>query len=71
MSKANHFKISYVVEDGSHTGAIINSDSEPQVGDEVCFDGALFIITETTELIPAVDDFGFFHATVRYLRDIG
>ena len=68
MSEAIYYKVSYVVEDGSHTGAIINTDEEPQIGDEVSFDGAVFVIIEITELMPAGDDFGFLHATVRYLR---
>lgn len=68
MSNAIYYKVSYVVEDGSHTGAIMNSDEAPQIGDEVSFDGAIFKIVEVTELMPAGDDFGFLHATVRYLR---
>lgn len=70
MSEATHYKVSYVVEGGSHIGAIISTDEEPAVGEEVAFDGAVFLITEVTELMPPVDDFGFLHATVRYLRDL-
>jgi len=70
MAEATYYKVSYVVEDGSHTGAIISTDEEPAVGDEVTFDGAVFLITEVTELMPPVDDFGFLHVTVRYLRDL-
>ena len=70
MGETIYYKVSYVVEDGSHTGAIINTDTEPQVGDEVSFDGAIFEITEVTELMPPVDDFGFLHVTCRYLRDL-
>ena len=62
------YKISYVVEDGSYTGAIMNSDRAPRIGDEVTFEGAVFVITEVTELMPAVDDFGFLHVTCRYVR---
>lgn len=70
MAQVDYFKVSYVVEDGSHTGAIISTEEEPAVGDEVTFDGAVFQITEVTELMPPVDDFGFLHVTVRYLRDL-
>lgn len=70
MNEALHYKISYVVEDGSHTGAIVNSHREPQVGEEVRFDGALFVVTEVEELIAPTGDFGFLHVTCRYLRDV-
>lgn len=68
MSEATHYKVSYVVEDGSHLGAIVNTEQAPQVGDEVRFDGAIFVVTEIEELMPATDDFGFLHATCRFLR---
>jgi hypothetical protein len=70
MSDATYYKVSYVVEDGSHTGAIVDSERAPQVGDEVYFDGAAFVITEIQELIPASDDFGFLHATCRFVREL-
>ena len=70
MGEGNHYKVSYVVEGGSHAGAILNSAIQPQVGDRVCLDGAVFIITDVIVLIPAKDDFGFLHATVRYLYDV-
>lgn len=70
MSEATYYKVSYVVEDGSRTGAIINTPHEPHVGDHVRFDGAVFVITEIEELMPATDDFGFLHVTCRYIRDL-
>jgi hypothetical protein len=41
MSESNDtifYKVSYVVLGGKHTGAIINVDKRPQIGDEVTFD---------------------------------
>lgn len=70
MSDAIYYKVSYVVEGGTHTGAIINVDKEPEVGEEVEFDGRLFVITDVTELMPPMGDFGFLHAACRYLRDV-
>jgi len=70
MSEVTYYKVSYVVEDGSHTGAIVNTPQAPRVGDEVRFDGALFLITEVEELMPATDDFGFLHATCRFVRHL-
>lgn len=68
--KRHHYKVSYVIEGGDFPGKIVNREEEPQVGDEVCLDGALFEIIEVTELIAPKDDFGFVHATCRYLRDV-
>lgn len=70
MSEAIYYKVSYVVEDGSRTGSIVNRAHMPHVGDEVQFAGAVFVITEVEELIAPNDDFGFLHATCRYLRDM-
>ncbi len=65
--KTNYFKVSYVIQDGSHSGAIMNVDDEPHIGDEVTIDGRLFEIVEIMELMPPTDDFGFLHATCRYV----
>lgn len=61
------YKMSYVVEDGSHNGAIVNVDRAPQVGEELHLDGSVFLVLEVEELIPPVDDFGFLHVTCRRL----
>ena len=63
------YKVSYVVVGGEHPGAIVNVDKKPEVGAEFIFDGRVFEIIEVVELMPAVDNFGFLHATCRYLRD--
>lgn len=71
MSAATRYKVSCVVEDGSHAGAIINMDHRPRVGEEIRLDGAVYQIVEVQELIAPVDDFGFLHATCRRVRDLG
>lgn len=67
MDKVIIYKVSYVVEGGKHPGEIINTDKEPKVGDIVTFDGHNFEIIEIDELIPPSGDFGFLHATCRFL----
>ncbi|MCA9899379.1 MAG: hypothetical protein KC433_14405 [Anaerolineales bacterium] len=69
MNEEVFYKVSYVVAGGEHPGAIINMDSRPEIGEEVTFDGRIFEILEVMELMPPVGNFGFLHATCRYLRD--
>jgi hypothetical protein len=69
MSDEVFYKVSIVVLGGEHPGAIINFDKEPQVGEEIHYDGRVFEILEVKELVPQVGNFGFLHATCRYLRE--
>lgn len=69
MENELFYKISYVVEGGEHPGAIININEKPEVGEELTFDGHVFEIIEIMELTPPVGNFGFLHATCRYLRE--
>ncbi|MCL4870031.1 MAG: hypothetical protein KJ063_13790 [Anaerolineae bacterium] len=65
------YKVSYVVADIKHPGAIINSDQKVEVGDEVTFDGQRFVVIEVEELMPPIGGFGLLHATVRMLEPVG
>lgn len=65
MSVVNGYKVSCVIEDGSHNGAIINIDHRPQIGEELRIEGTTFLVLEVEELIAPVDDFGFLHVTCR------
>jgi hypothetical protein len=69
MNEDVFYKVSYVVAGGEHPGAIINMDARPNVGEEVMFDGRIFEILEVMELMPPVGNFGFLHATCRYVSD--
>ncbi len=73
MSETNetiYYKVSYVVLGGTYTGAIINVDKRPEIGDEVSFDNNVFEIVEVMELMPPVGNFAFLHATCRFLREV-
>ena len=69
MSGSVYYKVSYVVIGKEHPGAIISTDEQPQVGDDVVFDGKVFRVLEVVELMPPLGDFGFLHATCKYLRE--
>jgi hypothetical protein len=71
MNEEVFYKVSYVVVGGEHPGAIINNDKKPEVGEEISFDGRVFEILEVVELMPPTGNFGFLHATCRYVRDTG
>jgi len=70
MMQVRYFKVSYVVAGREHPGAIMSSDHMPRVGEHVTFDGRAFEITEVIELMPPAGEFGFMHATCRYLYDL-
>ncbi len=70
MGQTMIYKVSYVVMDGRHPGAILSTEVEPKVGDEVAFDGRLFAVREVIELVPPLGDFCFLHVTCQYLRDL-
>ncbi len=70
MSEDIYYKVSFVVVgNNEHPGAIINLDDRPNVGDQVTFDGRIFEILEVTELMPATGNFGFLHASCKYVQD--
>jgi hypothetical protein len=62
------YKVSYVIADKSHPGAIVNLDAPPQVGDEVQIGDGAFEVVEVVELMPPQDDFAFLHVTCRPLE---
>lgn len=73
MSEDNdtiYYKVSYVVLDNKHPGAIISEDKRPVPGDEVTFDNRVFEILEVAELMPPTGSFGFLHATCRFIREL-
>jgi hypothetical protein len=69
MSDEMFYKVSFVVVGGEYPGAIVTVDQRPEIGQEVRFNGNAFTITEVVELMPPVGDFGFLHATCKYVQD--
>jgi hypothetical protein len=69
MSNEIFYKVSFVVANSDHPGAIMTVDQYPEIGDEVAFNGSVFKITEVMELMPTVGNFGFLHVTCEYLFD--
>ena len=70
MDDVTYYKISYVVQGGTHPGAIMNVDHRPVMGEEGRFDGRIFEVLEVMELMPPVGSFGFLHATCRFLGEV-
>ena len=63
------YKVSYVVRDGSHPGAILDAEEMPQVGDTISFGKREFRLVEVVELLPTRGGFGFLHATCEPIED--
>jgi hypothetical protein len=59
------YKVSFVVQGGSHPGGIQNLDEEPEIGDVFAVGDQQFEIIEVMEIIPQRGDFAYLHATCR------
>jgi hypothetical protein len=59
------YKVSFVVQGGSHPGGIQNLDERPKVGDVFTLGNQAFEIVEVMELVPPRGDYAYMHATCR------
>jgi hypothetical protein len=59
------YKVSFVVQGGTHPGGIQNLEERPQIGDVLALGNQEFEIIEVMEIIPPRGDFAYLHATCR------
>ena len=59
------YKISYVILGGSHTGAIVNTPSKPEIGDIVELGNIKFMIVEIVDLLPSRSNYHYLHVTCK------
>ena len=59
------YKVSFVVQGGTHPGGIQNLDERPQIGDKLKLGNHEFEIIEVLEIIPPRENFAYLHATCR------
>jgi hypothetical protein len=59
------YKVSFVVQGGTHPGGIQNLDKRPEIGDLLELGNNRFEIIEVLEIIPPRGDFAYLHATCR------
>lgn len=59
------YKVSYVIADGDHPGAILNQDSMPKKGERMKLGERAFEIVEVVELTPPRGEFHYIHVTLR------
>jgi len=59
------YKVSFVVQGGTHPGGIQNLDECPKLGDILTLGNQQFEIVEVMEIIPPRGDFAYLHATCR------
>jgi hypothetical protein len=62
------YKVSIVVTDGSHPGAILNLSDKPEVGRTIRLGKDVFLIEEVVELMPPRGDFFFYHLTCKLVE---
>ncbi|MFN2132017.1 MAG: hypothetical protein ACK2VD_15910 [Anaerolineae bacterium] len=62
------YKVSFVVQGGTHPGGIQNFDKRPEIGDRLELGKNTFEIIEVLEIIPPRGEFGYLHATCKPLE---
>jgi hypothetical protein len=60
-----NYKISYVIAEGDHPGAILNTDHRPIVGDRIKLGKQEFTVLEVIDLMPPRGDFQYLHVTLK------
>jgi hypothetical protein len=59
------YKVSFVVQGGTHPGGIENLDKRPEPGEVLNLGNEKFEIVEVMEIIPPRGEFAYLHATCR------
>lgn len=59
------YKVSFVVSEAEHPGAILNQDHQPQPGERVQIGADWVEVLEALELAPPRGDFRYYHVTCR------
>jgi hypothetical protein len=59
------YKVSYVVLGGDHPGAILNTKTRPEVGNQVMLGKRKYSVVEVINLIPPRGDFHYLHVTLK------
>jgi hypothetical protein len=60
-----NYKISFVITDGDHPGAILNTDHRPEIGDRITLGKDEFTVLEVIDLMPARGDFNYLHVSLK------
>lgn len=65
------YKVSFVVQGGTHSGGIQNLEERPQIGDRLTLGNQKFEIIEVLEIIPPRGNFAYLHATCKPVEGEG
>lgn len=63
------YKVSFVVQGGTHPGGIQNLTERPEPGDMLTLGDEKFQIVEVMEIIPPRGEFAYLHATCKLLQE--
>lgn len=63
------YKVSFVVQGGTHPGGIQNLEKRPEIGDRFELGNSEFEVVEVLEIIPPRGNFAYLHATCKAVED--
>ena len=63
------YKVSFVVQGGTHPGGILNLEDRPQIGQILNIGKQAFEVIEVLEIIPPRGEFAYLHATCKPVED--
>ena len=63
------YKVSFVVQGGTHPGGIQNLEERPKIGDILTTGRDEFEITQVVEIIPPRGNFAYLHASCRPIKE--
>jgi hypothetical protein len=62
------YKVSFVVQGGTHPGGILNLEDRPQIGQILNMGNQAFEVIEVLEIIPPRGEFAYLHATCKPVK---
>ncbi len=60
-----NYKVSYVILETDHPGAIVTQQQPPQLGEQVQLGDLLCEVVEIKDLLPSTDDFAYLHVSCK------
>lgn len=62
------YKVSYVIADSNHPGAIVNRTNRPIKGEKIHLGPNTFEVIEVLDLVPPRGEFHYLHVTCKHIN---